>query len=60
VLVARPERVAILVGPEGGWTDGERSQAAAAGWTSVFIRSADPPHRTAVIASLAILNSAYC
>ena len=32
VLPERPASAALLLGPEGGWTDRERELAAAAGW----------------------------
>jgi 16S rRNA (uracil1498-N3)-methyltransferase len=53
------DRVALLVGPEGGWTDRERSTIAAAGWTAVSLGREILRAETAAIAGLAILNAAW-
>jgi 16S rRNA (uracil1498-N3)-methyltransferase len=53
------ERVALLVGPEGGWTDRERAAVAAAGWTAVSLGQNILRTETAAIAALAIINSAW-
>jgi 16S rRNA (uracil1498-N3)-methyltransferase len=58
-LIGKPETVAILAGPEGGWTDGERTEAGKAGWTPVSLGPQILRAETAVIAALAIVNSAY-
>jgi 16S rRNA (uracil1498-N3)-methyltransferase len=60
----RPERsldnrVSVLVGPEGGWTDRERSLAHEAGWRSVSLGPAILRTETAAIAALAVINAAY-
>ncbi len=59
-LVQKPETVCLLVGPEGGWTDPERTAAKAAGWTSVSLGPQILRAETAAIAALAILNAAFC
>jgi len=51
--------VALLVGPEGGWTDREREQMADAGWRSVSLGPQILRAETAAIAALAIVNAAW-
>ncbi len=53
------DRVAFLVGPEGGWTDRERAAIANAGWTAVSLGRGVLRAETAAIAALAILNAAW-
>jgi 16S rRNA (uracil1498-N3)-methyltransferase len=53
------DRVALLVGPEGGWTDRERTEIAAAGWSAVSLGGHILRAETAAIAGLAILNAAW-
>ena len=48
--------VALLVGPEGGWTDGEREQARATGWTACSLGSNILRAETAAIAGIAIVR----
>jgi len=48
---------AILVGPEGGWTDRERSHLADTGWTRVSLGPLILRTETAAIAALAVLIS---
>jgi 16S rRNA (uracil1498-N3)-methyltransferase len=56
----RPEdHVALLVGPEGGWTDRERVEIAAAGWKAVSLGAAILRAETAAIAALAAINLAW-
>ena len=55
----KTNEVALLIGPEGGWTEPERSQAKAAGWTAVSLGPQILRAETAAIAALAILNAAY-
>ena len=65
ILSAFPEarqpgdHVALLVGPEGGWTDRERAAIAAAGWTAVSLGHEILRAETAAIAALAIVNAAW-
>jgi 16S rRNA (uracil1498-N3)-methyltransferase len=53
------DRVALLVGPEGGWTDRERAATAAAGWSPVSLGRNILRAETAAIAALAIVNAAW-
>jgi 16S rRNA (uracil1498-N3)-methyltransferase len=53
------DRVALLVGPEGGWTDRERAAIAAAGWSPVSLGQNILRAETAAIAALAIVNAAW-
>ena len=52
-------RAAVLLGPEGGWTDGERRLAAAAGWLPVSLGPQVLRAETAAAAALAILVNAW-
>ncbi len=56
---APSDRVAILVGPEGGWTWQERAQALAAGWTPSSFGRTILRAETAAIAALAIVQAAW-
>lgn len=51
--------VAILTGPEGGWTDDERAAFLAAGWTAVSMGSLILRAETAAIAALAVVSQAW-
>jgi len=53
-------RVALLVGPEGGWTDPERRKACELGWSSVSLGPTVLRAETAAIAALAVLLNAWC
>jgi 16S rRNA (uracil1498-N3)-methyltransferase len=53
------DRVALLVGPEGGWTDRERAEIAAVGWTAVSLGPAILRAETAAIAGLSIINASW-
>jgi len=53
------DSVALLVGPEGGWTDREREQIGAANWRPVSLGSQILRAETAAIAALAIVNAAW-
>ncbi|HUJ22968.1 MAG TPA: RsmE family RNA methyltransferase [Bryobacteraceae bacterium] len=50
------DAIAILTGPEGGWTDRERAQAAAAGWKPVSLGRQILRAETAAMAAVAILS----
>jgi 16S rRNA (uracil1498-N3)-methyltransferase len=54
------DTVAMLIGPEGGWTDEERSQFTDAQWTPVSLGPLVLRAETAALAALAIVNSAWC
>ncbi len=51
--------VAILVGPEGGWTDRERSAFKASQWTPASLGNTILRAETAAIAGLAVILSAW-
>ena len=53
------DRVALLAGPEGGWTERERVEIAAAGWAAVSLGPQILRAETAAIAGLSIINSAW-
>ena len=53
------DRVALLVGPEGGWTERERVEIAEASWTSVSLGPEILRAETAAIAGLSIINAAW-
>jgi 16S rRNA (uracil1498-N3)-methyltransferase len=52
-------RLALLVGPEGGWTDAERQLAARFGWQSASLGPLILRAETATIAAAAILMNAW-
>jgi len=51
------DTIAILIGPEGGWTDQERDRFAPAAWTAVSLGSRILRAETAALAALAILRT---
>ncbi len=53
------DTVAIVTGPEGGWTEEERASISAAGWTPVSLGSLILRAETAVIAALAVVSQAW-
>jgi 16S rRNA (uracil1498-N3)-methyltransferase len=53
------ETAAILVGPQGGWTDRERSQLVAASWAPVSLGPQILRTETAAIAAVAVLSHAW-
>lgn len=53
------DTLALLAGPEGGWTGAERALAAQAGWVPVSLGPHILRTETAAIAALAILASAW-
>jgi 16S rRNA (uracil1498-N3)-methyltransferase len=53
------DSVAVIVGPEGGWTDREREQIASSVWRSVSLGREILRTETAAIAALAIVNAAW-
>ena len=56
-LTATAESVALLVGPEGGWPEYERTTARTAGWTPVSLGEHILRAETAAIAALAVVNA---
>ena len=56
---AAQDTVAILTGPEGGWTDEERASFTSAGWIPVSMGPLILRAETAVIASLAVVTQAW-
>ncbi len=53
------DAAAMLVGPEGGWTDGERQAAIAAGWQPASLGPLVLRAETAVAAAIGILVNAW-
>jgi 16S rRNA (uracil1498-N3)-methyltransferase len=53
------DRVALLAGPEGGWTERERAEIAAAGWAAVSLGPQILRAETAAIAGLSIIVAAW-
>ena len=53
------DRVALLLGPEGGWTDEEREKAIAAGWNACSLGETILRAETAAIAGLAVIRAAW-
>ena len=51
-------QVAVLVGPEGGWTDGERERLDASGWSRASLGPMILRAETAAIAAVAVLRQA--
>ena len=49
---------AILVGPEGGWTDAERDAAARSGWRSLSLPAATLRSETAAVAAVVLARAA--
>jgi 16S rRNA (uracil1498-N3)-methyltransferase len=52
-------KVALLIGPEGGWTDSERAAASRAGWQPASLGPQILRAETATVAALAIVVSAW-
>lgn len=53
------DSVSIVVGPEGGWTERERSFAADSGWKSCSLGNTVLRAETAAISALAIVDAAW-
>jgi 16S rRNA (uracil1498-N3)-methyltransferase len=57
-LPARVETAALLLGPEGGWTDRERELARDAGWAAVSLGPQVLRAETAAVAAIALVMGA--
>jgi 16S rRNA (uracil1498-N3)-methyltransferase len=55
---SRYTTVALLVGPEGGWTDRERSMFTASGWTPVSLGVTILRAETAAVAAIGVIGAA--
>ena len=53
------DSVAILVGPEGGWTDAERESFTSSAWTPVTLGPLILRAETAALAALAVVSSGW-
>lgn len=53
------ERVAVLVGPEGGWTEEERAAFLHAGWGQITLGPLILRAETAALAALAVIQSGW-
>lgn len=53
------DHVALLAGPEGGWTDQEREQAIAARWIACSLGDSILRAETAAVAGLAVVRAAW-
>ena len=53
------DSVALLIGPEGGWTEEEREEFTSAGWQPVSLGPLILRAETAAIAALAVIHSAW-
>ncbi len=53
------DSVALLIGPEGGWTAEERTEFIAAGWAPASLGPSILRAETAALAALAIVSAAW-
>jgi 16S rRNA (uracil1498-N3)-methyltransferase len=53
------DHVALLLGPEGGWTEDERKHAVDAGWSACSLAQTVLRAETAAIAALAVIQAAW-
>jgi 16S rRNA (uracil1498-N3)-methyltransferase len=53
------DRVAVLIGPEGGWTDEERAAFLHAGWSQVTLGPLILRAETAALAALAVIQAEW-
>jgi len=56
---AATDRVALLTGPEGGWTGAEREAAAAAGWRAASLGPLVLRAETAALAAVAVIANGW-
>jgi 16S rRNA (uracil1498-N3)-methyltransferase len=55
-----PAEVALLIGPEGGWTEDERTRAISAGWLPASLGPNILRAETAAVAALSVVVNACC
>ncbi len=53
-----PRETALLIGPEGGWSDAEHAAAIAAGWVAASLASGKLRAETAAVAALTLARAA--
>ena len=53
------DSVAVMIGPEGGWTETAREQCLASGWVSCSLGTSILRSETAAIAALAVVRAAW-
>jgi 16S rRNA (uracil1498-N3)-methyltransferase len=53
------DSVALFIGPEGGWTDSERAQASAAGWTPAGLGPTILRAETAAVSALSVIVNTW-
>ena len=53
------DSVSLLIGPEGGWTDEERSEFVGAGWSPVSLGPSILRAETAALAAVAVVSAAW-
>jgi 16S rRNA (uracil1498-N3)-methyltransferase len=53
------DQIAVMLGPEGGWTDNERQAIVAAGWKACSLGSTILRAETAALAGLSVINALW-
>ncbi len=53
------DHIALLTGPEGGWTDEERESFLAAGWKRISLGSLILRAETAALSALSVIQAAW-
>lgn len=53
------DHITVLVGPEGGWTDGEQEEAASCGWQAVSLGPRILRAETAALAAVSVIANAW-
>ena len=53
------DQTAVMIGPEGGWTNGERESATAAGWSLASLGPLILRAETAAVAALSLVSNAW-
>ena len=59
LLDSKPESAALLIGPEGGWTERERELAPAAGWAAASLGVLVLRSETAAVSALAVCSARW-